>query len=186
MSASKLEEKLLLVRLKKKDPDAFAQVYDSYVTQIYRFIYFKVSSQHDAEDLTSEVFLKAWNYIVSKEESVENLKALLYRIARNLVIDFYRSKAKREYVREEEVLFNIEDDRQQSFLDDIDNRAGVKDVELVLRKVKDEYREIIILRFIEELSISEIAKILNKSKGSVRVTLHRALKVIRELMQSND
>lgn len=186
MSASKLQEKLLLVKLKKKDPDAFAQMYDLYVTQIYRFIYFKVATRQDAEDLTSEVFLKTWNYIVEKDEPVENFKALLYRIARNLVIDFYRSKAKKEYVREEEVLINIQDERQQSFLEDIDTKASIQNVEVILRKVKDEYREVIILRFIEELSINEISKILNKSKGSVRVTLHRALKLVRELMQEND
>src|SRR3989338_8438418 len=182
MNTSKIQEKLLLSRLKKKDPEAFAQVYDLYVTPIYRFIYFKVSTHQDAEDLTSEVFLRMWHYVIETEESIQNLKALLYKTARNLVIDFYRRRATREFTMEDEALMNVEDDRQQSLLSKIETKAEMKNIELVLRKMKDEYREVIILKFIEELSISEIAKILDKSKGAVRVLLHRALKVVRDLL----
>ncbi|MFA6410064.1 MAG: RNA polymerase sigma factor [Candidatus Buchananbacteria bacterium] len=185
MNTPNLQEKLLLIKLKKKDPDAFAQVYDLYVTPIYRFIYFKVSSRQDAEDLTSEVFLKIWQYVTESEEQVENLRALLYRSARNIVIDHYRKNAKREYVRDEEILNNIEDDHQQSLLEKVDTEIEMKGIEKVLHKLKDEYREILILRYLEDLSISEIAKILDKSKGSVRVILHRALKVVRELANQN-
>lgn len=186
MSASKFEEKLLLLRLKKKDPEAFAKVYDLYITPIYRFIYFKVSTHHDAEDLTSEVFLKTWQYITDNDDPIENLKALLYKTARNLVIDFYRQKAQKEFVREEEILINIEDSRQQNLLAQIETAAQMRNIEVVLRKMKDEYREIIILRFIEELSTKEIAKILDKSKGAVRVLIHRALKVARDLLHEDE
>ena len=182
MNTSKFQEKLLLLRLKKKDPEAFAQIYDLYVTPIYRFIYFKVATHQDAEDLTSEVFLKTWHYIVENNESIENLKALLYKTARNLVIDFYRQRAKREFVREEEALLGIQDDHQQSLLMQIETQADMRKIEIVLRKIKDEYREVIILRFIEELSISEIAKVLDKSKGAIRVLIHRALKIARDLL----
>ena len=185
MPFSKFQEKLLLLRLRRKDPEAFAQIYDLYVTPIYRFIYFKVATRQDAEDLTSEVFLKVWQYISETDEIIENLRALLYKIARNLVIDSYRQKAKKGLTQYSEVLDNIEDKRQQSLLNQIETEFEMKNIELVLRKMKDEYREVIILRFIEELSISEIAKILDKSKGSVRVLLHRALKVTRELLDQN-
>ena len=70
MDSSKFQEKLLLIRLQKKDPEAFAQIYDLYVTPIYRFIYFKVSSKQDAEDLTSEVFLKIWQYIAETDHTI--------------------------------------------------------------------------------------------------------------------
>lgn len=185
MYTSKTHEKLLLLRLKKKDPEAFSQIYDLYITPIYRFIYFKVSSRQDAEDLTSEVFLKIWQYITETEEEIENLRALLYRSARNLVIDFYRRNAKRDLVHDPEVLNAVVDERQQSFLSKIDNQFELKNIEVVLRKMKDEYREVVILRFIEDMSISEIAKVLDKSKGSVRVILHRALKVVRQSLQQD-
>lgn len=186
MPVSKFQEKVLLLRLKKKDPEAFSQIYDLYVTPIYRFIYFKVASRQDAEDLTSEVFLRIWQYITETEESIENLKALLYKTARNLVIDSYRQRAKNAFSQDYEVLSDTEDKRQQSFLLRIENEFEMKNIEKVLRQMKDEYREVIILRFIEELSVSEIAKILEKSKGSVRVILHRALKVARQLLSQKN
>lgn len=185
MNSSKFQEKLLLLRLKKKDPEAFAQLYGLYVTPIYRFIYFKVATRQDAEDLTSEVFLKIWQYITETDHRIDNLRALLYRTARNLVIDTYRKKAKRDLVQDSEVLNTIEDERQQSLLSNIETGMEMENIELVLRRIKDDYREIIILHYIEELSIGEIAKILDKSKGSVRVALHRALKVARELLKKN-
>ncbi len=187
MRPSKFQENLLLLRLKKKDPEAFAKVYDLYVTPIYRFIYFKVSTHHDAEDLTSEVFLKTWQYIIDdSQESIENLKALLYKTARNLVIDFYRQRAKREVTREDETLFNIEDKRQQSLLARIETKAEMRKIEIILRRMKDEYRDVIILHFIEELSVGEISKIMDKSKGAVRVLIHRALRVVREFLKENE
>jgi|SRR3990167_9045478 len=185
MNSSKFQEKLLLLRLKKKDPEAFAQIYDLYVTPIYRFIYFKVATRQDAEDLTSEVFLKIWQYITETDEIIENLRALLYRTARNLVIDSYRQKARRDITQDTEILNTIQDERQQNFLSQIEAGFEMKNIEKVLRQMKDDYREIIILRFLEELSISEIAKILDKSKGSIRVILHRALKVARQLLDQN-
>ena len=185
MKSSKFQEKLLLIRIKKKDPDAFSQVYDLYITPIYRFIYFKVATRQDAEDLTSEVFLKIWQYVTETEDEIENLRALLYRTARNLVIDFYRRSAKRDLTQDFEVLETIKDERQQSLLSQIDSKLEMQNIEKVLRQLKDEYREVIILRYLEELSINEIARILDKSKGSVRVLLHRALKVARELLNQD-
>ena len=186
MNSSKFQEKLLLLKLKKKDPEAFAQVYDLYVTPIYRFIYFKVATRHDAEDLTSEVFLRIWQYVNESNESIENLNALLYKTARNLVIDFYRQKSRKGYTQDTEVLNNVKDSRQQSLLTQIESEFELKNIEKVLRQMKDEYREVIILRFIEELSITEIAKILDKSKGSIRVLLHRALKLARQLLKNEN
>ena len=185
MKSSKINEKLLLIRLKKKDPDAYGEIYDLYVTPIYRFIYFKVATQQDAEDLTSEVFLKIWVYITDTDHKIDNLRALLYRTARNLVIDSYRKKAKRDLVQGTEVLNTIADEKQQSLLVNIEIGIEMKNIEKILRKMKDEYREVLILRYIEELSISEIAKVLEKTKGSVRVVLHRALKVARDLSNQN-
>ena len=185
MKASKLQEKLLLLKLRQRDPDAFAKVYDLYVDPIYRFIYFKVPRRQDAEDLTSEAFLKVWQYLTETEETVRNLRALIYRCAQNLVVDFYRSKTREELMEEEGQLAKVEDARQQNFLAQLDAKTAIESLEPVLRRIKDEYREVLMLRYIEELSISEIADILEKSKGSVRVLIHRAIKVVRELSTSN-
>ncbi|HLC89878.1 MAG TPA: RNA polymerase sigma factor [Patescibacteria group bacterium] len=185
MKSLNFEENLLLLRLKKKDPDAFAQLYDLYVTPIYRFIYFKVPRTQDAEDLTSEVFLKIWQYISTTEDVIGNLRALLYKTARNSVIDFYRRSVNREISGAEEILQTMEDLNQQSVLTQIETRLEMKNIESVLKQMKDDYREVIILRFVEDLPITEIAKIMDKSRGSVRVLIHRAIKVMRGLIAKN-
>ncbi len=181
MSLLNLQEKLLALRLKKGDPDAFAEVYDTYVDALYRFIYFKVPSRQDAEDITAEVFMKAWQFASNADEDIENIRAFLYRIARNAVIDFYRKNAKRDFLPSDEALAEVADDHQASLLEAVEIKLEVESMEQLLRKLKDEYREVIILRYVEELSMAEIAAVLNKSKGSIRVILHRALKVAREL-----
>ncbi|MBN1778951.1 MAG: RNA polymerase sigma factor [Candidatus Buchananbacteria bacterium] len=180
-----LKEKLLLVRLKKKDKDAFGELYDLYVASIYRFIFFKVPTRQDAEDLTSETFLKIWNYVAETQEEVKNLKSLLYTTARNLVVDFYRKKSQVQLVGDEETLLKIEDSRQQNILSQIDIKAEVNNIEEIIKGLKDEYREVIVMRYVEQLSITEIAEVLNKSKGSVRVLVHRALKVVKETIEKN-
>ena len=89
----KISEKILLYKVQtKKDPEAYAKLYDLYVKRIYRFVFFKVSSEVEAEDITSDVFLKAWNYLNANKE-VKSFSGLLYRMARNAVIDLYRAKS---------------------------------------------------------------------------------------------
>ena len=186
MTVSKIHEKLLLARLRKKDPDAFGEMYDLYVTPIYRFIYLKVSSRPDAEDLTSDVFLRTWQYVTTTDKSIGNFRALVYRIARNAVIDFYRRRAKQELASDDEMLSQVVDERQQSLLQEIDISIDVEKVHLVLQQMKDDYREVIILRYIEQLSVRDIAIILEKSSGAVRVLLSRSLKVARGLLDQGN
>lgn len=179
-------EKNILFRLKKKDKDAFAEVYDLYVDQIYRFIYFKIGSKEEAEDLTSAVFLKTWNYIRVSEVEETTLKALIYKIARNIIIDQYRKKSLRDEVPitdENENFINIKDDRQ-NLSEQFDQAIEKEAVLAKLSELKDEYREMIVLRYIEDLSIGEIAEIQGKKRGTVRVEAHRALRALKNLFGS--
>lgn len=186
-------EKILFSRLKSKDKEAFVKAYDLYIDSIYRFIYFKVNDEDEAWDLTSAVFLKAWNHIQNNNLlDYKTLRSLFYKIARNSVIDYYREQAAqknnmvigagRDGDNIREAMEEVADEKQ-----DVERRVGVTlDLAMVEKKLldlKDEYREIIILRFTEELSISEIAEILGKSNGNVRILVHRALKALRELVK---
>jgi len=185
----KIEEKLLLYRIRKKDQQAYIKAYDLYINQLYRFIYFKVGSREEAEDLSSAVFLKAWHHILGNSlKDEKTLKALLYKIARNLIIDHYRKSKARETVS----LDNGEGggreiiDEKQNAGQLMEARADWLVLETKLPELKDEYREIIILRFINQLSVKEIADILNKPKGNVRVLIFRALGALRELVGKNE
>jgi len=183
MNKSSIKEKYLIFKVRQdKDADAYGKLYDFYVSRIYRFVYFKVRSQQDAEDLTSEVFLKTWEYINRTNKKIENLNALFYRVARNAVIDHYRSKQRDHCLMEDEQLQLIQEKSNLEKQTDI--AIDMNNVQERLFKLKDIYREVIVLKHIEELSISEIAEILDKSKGNVRVLLHRAMVALREISEN--
>jgi len=182
----RIEEKILFSQLKSRNKQAFIKAYDLYVDQIYRFIFFKVGHKEEAEDLTSAVFLKAWNYIQNNNLiDYKSFKSLIYKIARNSIIDHYRKGSQHS---------NITIDNPDSKLDLIDEKQDIgKQAELAsdfailetkLSELKDEYREVIVLRFVNELSIAEIAEILDKSRGNVRIIVYRALKALRELVNN--
>lgn len=182
---SDLNEKLLLYQAQyRKDPEAFAKLYDEYVKRIYTFVYFKVSSHEEAEDITSEVFLRTWNYLNEKKE-INSFGGLVYKIARNCVIDFYRAKS----TKPETLRIEIEDGKLIEFGDggrwyaSLFEKMEVAEILSAIKKMKQEYQEVIILRFVNELKIEEIASIMNKGQVSVRVTLHRALKKLKKILE---
>lgn len=181
----RLKEKFLLFRIRaKKDPDAFGDIYDAYVTPIYRFIYFKVSSAEQAEDLTSETFLKAWRYLTEKRD-IQSLQATLYTIARSVVIDYYRASAQeRGNASLDDVPESfLDDEKSARLLQEIDTSFDTTRVLETLRGLKDEYREIVVMKYFDELSTGEIAKILGKTASNVRTTLHRATKSLADAIR---
>lgn len=173
-----LDKKILFLKIKSQDKEAYAQFYDLYATRIYRFIFFKVSSVSEAQDLTSEVFLKLWQHIKEGKE-IKNLNAFIYIVARNAVIDFYRNRNRDAYSIDSPDTPDIPDDKSS----ELHQQMIDSDMEGILKglnNLKDEYKEVIVLKYLDELSISEISDVLNKSNGAVRVLLHRALKALKE------
>lgn len=176
----KVEEKILVYKIRtKQDPEAFGKLYDLYVEKIYRFVYFKISSKEEAEDITSNVFLKVWSYLIEyKEKEIESFSGLVYRVARNAIIDFYRERARRQECALENTL-NLPVEEKGYRGAEIDQE--VEQLMQIIKKLKQEYQEVLLLKYVDELTTSEIANILGKSKTSVRVTLHRAMKKLQEL-----
>lgn len=164
----------MVFRAKKK----FEKIYDKYIDQIYRFIFLKVSSQEIAEDLTSEVFLKAFEIFKKGEKEIKNERAFLYQIARNLVIDFYRDRARFKIIPTsdcKEIMDENQNLEQKIFLD-----SEIEKIRETISSLKNEYQDVILLRYVDDLKIPEIAEILKKSEQNIRVLLHRALKSLRE------
>lgn len=180
--SNSLAEKLLLFRMRlRQDPEAFGKLYDLYVSRIYRFVYFKIPSVEEAQDITSETFLKFWQY-VKDGQPVEHVGALLYRIARNQVTDFYRSRGT------ENVSIDATPEIERLLSDargliKMDQSLDAGRVLNALRLLKDEYREVIILRYVDELTHAEISQVLGKPVGNVRVQTHRALETLRALLK---
>lgn len=184
----KLKEKYLLFKVRtEQDPEAYAQIYDRYIEKIYRFIYFKVSSKEVAEDLASEAFLKLLEYLNSGK-SVQYLGSLLYSIAKNLVIDHYRSKERDQRVipleDDERGVYHLEG--QNRLFNVAETSADIGILYKSIKLLKEEYQEVLAMHYLDDIPIEEIAKILGKKSGTVRVTLHRALKSLQALTEKNE
>lgn len=169
-----------------RDAEAFGRLYDRHVKQIYRFVYLKLPSRETAEDVTSETFLRFWKYIIEENE-IRNVRALLYKMARNLVVDYFR-KAEPQI----SISVTFSDDEtsivnERSFSDQnrqrnlIEAKADIGLVLLKLDRLKEHYRDVLTLRLIDGLSYGEIGKILDKTPGHVRVIYHRAMKALDAL-----
>jgi len=154
----------------------FSKIYDKYIDKIYRFIFLKVSSQEIAQDLTSETFLRGWESFKNGTK-IENPQAFLYRIARNLVTDHYREKGRTQVVSAEYA--SIVDPRIN-----LEERANLNsDLEEIKRglvKIKDEYQDVIIWHYLDDLPIQEVAKLLDRTEEATRVLLSRALTSLRK------
>ena len=177
MSREELTDKILVIKARLGDKQAFASIYNKYVSKLYRFAYYKTSSKELAEDIVSQTFLKAWERVVVGGQ-IRSLQALLYKITRNLIIDYYRSKQSTEVSLEYDL--GEKDEPRQELHANIDQdliKQAVSSIE------NSDHKEIIILRYIEDLSIREIAKILDKSPGNVRIVCHRAITELKERLK---
>lgn len=164
----------------------FLELYDVNVGKIYRYIYFRVGSEEHAQDLTSEVFLKSWQYItqrsIDKRQPLKNPRAFFYQIARNLIIDFYRQKDKAP-LSLEEIADRPIADKTSGPKEIASISLDMVSVKKALLRLNDDYREIIIWRYLDELEIREIAEILDKREGAVRTLLSRALASLKEVLK---
>ncbi len=157
---------------------AFGKIYDQYVDKIYRFVYLKVNSREIAQDLTSEVFVRGWHKFQEGKDDIKNMQAFLYQIARNLTVDHYRNKAQAQMVSTDNVVLADNTGRtieEKAFLD-----SEFEQVKASLAKINDDYRDMIIWYYLEELSVPEICQITGKSQEAVRVQIHRSLKALRK------
>ncbi|MEK7213442.1 MAG: RNA polymerase sigma factor [Patescibacteria group bacterium] len=183
--SEKIPEKILLYRLQTQhDPEAFAELYDFYVKRIYRFVFFKVSNHEEAEDITADVFLKAWNFI-NEHKEIKSFSGLLYRVARNCIIDVYRARASQPELLSKDEVGAVEQSDGGRWYAGLSVQIENQKVVQGLKKLKQEYQEVITLRYVDELEIEEISAITGKGKIAVRVTLHRALKKLKELTGEN-
>ncbi len=178
-------EQLLIERSVRGESSAFGQLYDRYLPKIYRFIFFKVGHREEAEDLTHQVFLSAWENISSFRQQGLPLSSWLYKIARNRVIDHYRTKRTHVPLETDGDFEHIPEDisRLAEGMDDLEKKLLLERIYTSLHKLTDEQQEIIVLRFIEELSNKEIARALEKNEVAIRVLQHRALKNLKKIIE---
>lgn len=178
-----LDDARLIERAKRGEVEAFGCLYERYLESIYRYIRTRVAEDRTAEDLTETVFLRSFESLSRYKEKGLRFSAFLYQIARNLLVDHYRQK-------EEELPLESADQISvsPSRIDDIIViQDKVDRLRVGLEALPEEYREIIRLRVLLELSTTECAQWIGRSEGAVRVLLHRALKALkRQVVKDNE
>ena len=137
----------------------FTQLYDRFIAKIYRFVYLKVSSGEIAEDLTSEVFVRLWE--VLDRTDITNIQAYLYQIARSVIAEHYRTRTKKATLSLEVIKVVI--DPSSSPKEEAEVKLEMDRVKEALASLKDDYQDFIIWRYLDELSVPEIAQITGKS-----------------------
>lgn len=176
---SETEEQLLVQSAIKRDRGAFGRLYDLHVNSIYKHIYYRLGKQSDAEDLCAEVFLRAWQAIDRYNPRGVPFRAWLFRIANNLIIDRHRTT--KQWLPLDKITV------QPSGLNDPVAVAEMKldrdELRRAILLLKPEHQQVIVLRFVDDLSAAEVASAIGKSEGAVRVIQHRALKELRGLLE---
>lgn len=175
-----IDDVQLIVLAKDGEADAFGELYERHVQTIFRFVYVRLDDRRDAEDLTEEVFLRVWQSLPNYREQGVPFLAFLFRIARNAVIDFYRSSKSSAHQE------SIEDNPLQDLRSDPGEQAITnlehQELRRILDTMREDYRMVLVLRFLSELSPEETAQVMGRSTGAVRVLQHRALAALRSIL----
>lgn len=168
----------LVERAQKGDTEAFGQIYDALVKPVYRYIYYRVD-KHIAEDLTEETFLKTWKNLSKYKAGKHPFSAWVFRIAHNLICDYYRKNETPSEIHE-----NIEDTKIDA---SPSHKINLKLNEVRLRKainrLPENYQQVILLKYINEEENAVIAKVIGKTEGAVRTLQFRALEKLRGLLE---
>lgn len=173
----RLKEAILLSRLKRGDQTAFAETYDLFAPRLYRHVLYRTSAPEVAEDIMSETFLRAWQVVRERAEEIRSLKAFLYRIAGNLVIDHYRRQARAPTALTEEMEKTLVHDAR--IPETADLSLGRDRLAAALGRLRAETRALLVMRYIDDLPIEEIARQVGKERNAVYVALHRAVKELQ-------
>lgn len=162
--------------MKTKEKEKFVNNYNEWSDDLFRYAFFKVSNRELALDLVQDTFTKAWEYIALDKE-VDNLRAFLYKILKNLIIDYYRKK-------KTESLDNLLNEGFDFGYDDSDktesNMLG-EDLWIKVQELDHKYQEVLTLRYMNDLSITEISEAISESENNVSVRIHRALAKLKEI-----
>jgi RNA polymerase sigma-70 factor, ECF subfamily len=173
----------LVKKAKSRDPEAFGMLYDEYVDQIFRYVYYKIGNLPESQDLTGQTFLKAFENIDSYEMRDVAFSSWLYRIAHNLVVDFFRRESKRESVpiEDQPPTASPRGNPVATVLADMESERLYR----AMHKLTHNQREVLVLKFIDNLSNAQVAEIMGISVGAVKSTQKRGLLSLNRILSNS-
>lgn len=162
------------VRAAQHDRAAFATLYRRYLDRVYGYAFYQLGDHHDAEDATERIFLAAMRALPQFRDKGSTFRAWLFRIARNTIANAHRSRARRPAERLADAFERPAPDADPAGL--VALADELREVRRAVRQMSDDRRQVILLRFVDDLATAEIAQVLDRSPGAIRVLLHRALR----------
>jgi RNA polymerase sigma-70 factor (ECF subfamily) len=176
------DQQALLERASRAEPAALGEVYDQYADRIYAYIYRRVGQAEVAEDLTGQVFMRMLEAIRTGQGWRSSFSGWLYRIAHNLVIDYYRRRGRVTLVDIDEaapIRATLGDPVRSA-----ETQLNREQLRAALFQLTEEQAQVITLRFMEERSIAEVADLMDKTEGAIKALQYRAVLALRRVMQS--
>ena len=173
-----------LVERAKTDPEAFGILYGRYVNKVYSYIYYRVGNHHDAEDLTARTFHRALDHIDRYVQRGAPFSAWLYRIAHNLVANWHRDHSRRKVVSLEDV--NLSPPLREGPQHLAEQREEENELLAAVRRLPADRQQLLILKFVEEMSNTQIGLVMGRSEGAIKSLYHRTLLSLREMLEATD
>ena len=165
----------------KTDPAAFAELYERYYLRVYRYVFHRLSSAEDAEDVTAIIFVKALDALPSYQARQDSVAPWIFRIARNAVVDHYRRQRRVCSIDRVEQEAPWSADPAWAFL----GRERQAELRELVSQLSDEQRDVVLMRFAADLSFGEIAATLKKNEAAVRMLLHRGLRKLKSVLDDD-
>ena len=171
-------EEDVLNRAAQGETDAFGLLYERYIDRIFNYVYYRTGNLHDAEDLTARVFQRAMNHIKNYTDRGVPFSAWLYRIAHNLVANWHRDRSRRKEIpiNDVPILPSKGDHPERNLVRSQEEDALLR----LIRRLPPERQNLLILKFVENMSNAEIGAIMGRSEGAVKSLYHRTLLALRD------
>lgn len=171
-------EEEVLARAAQGELEAFGLLYERYVDRIFNYVYYRTGNLHDAEDLTARVFQRAMNHIHNYTDRGVPFSAWLYRIAHNLVANWHRDRSRRQEIPLDDmpVLPARGDHPEASLVRTEEQEALLR----LIRRLPPDRQHLLILKFVENMSNTEIGQIMGRSEGAIKSLYHRTLLALRD------
>lgn len=181
---SEYNEEDVLINASMGNRDAFGQLYERYVERIFNYVYYRTGNVHDAEDLTARVFQRAMKHIVNYTDRGVPFSAWLYRIAHNLVANWHRDRSRKQEIPLDDlpVLPTKGDHPERNLVRSQEQEALLK----MIRTLPGERQNLLILKFVENMSNAEIGSIMGRSEGAVKSLYHRTLLALRDQLEDQN
>ena len=169
-----------MIEVNQKTQEYFSSAYDTYSDAIFRYCHYQTSNREKALDITADTFTKTWEYI-SSGKKLDNIRAFLYRVANNLIIDDRRKKKSSSLDEITEKGFDVvaETNETEKHEQQFDGTLAME----VVMQLDEKYRDVLLYKFVEDMSIKEIMEITGESANNISVRINRALKMVKGILE---